>query len=54
MKSDIVATPQEMYAIRMQSSLEAANLSQKQAHAQMRRNGSIPTPNPWYKSPKKK
>lgn len=38
-----------LLTIRLQSAKDAAqNLTQEQAHAQMRRNGSIPSINPWY------
>lgn len=41
--------------MRLESSRLAANtLTQEQAHEQMRRNGSISSPNPWYRGPEKR
>lgn len=46
-----VATASEMRRIRYESSLAALKLSPAKAHAQMRKNGSVSSPNPWYLGP---
>ena len=44
-----VLTPEELLQARWRSSLYAQqNLTAQQAHRQMRRNGSVPSPNPFY------
>jgi hypothetical protein len=42
----------QMRALRLRSSqLAAETLTQEQAHEQMRRNGSVSSPNPYYLGP---
>ena len=44
----------QMLQMRLQSSrIAAETLTQEQAHEQMRRNGSVSSPNPWYRGPEK-
>ncbi len=50
-----VMTRARLVQMRLESSRLAANtLTQEQALEQMRRNGSISSPNPWYRGPEKR
>jgi len=52
--SPLVASPQELRVLRLESSKRAAaTMTREQMLAQMRRNGSIVTPNPWYRGNEK-
>ena len=52
--SPLVASPEEMRVLRLESSKRAAaTMTREQMLAQMRRNGSIVSPNPWYRGHKK-
>ena len=52
--SPLVVSPQEMRVLRLESSKRAAaTMTRDQILAQMRRNGSIVSPNPWYREPRK-
>ena len=45
----IILTPEEMRQVRLQGSIYArTTLSRRAMHAMMRKNGSVPSPNPWY------
>lgn len=50
-----VAARGQMLQMRLRSARVAAEtLTQEEAHAQMRRNGSVSSPNPWYRGPEKR
>lgn len=50
-----VAARGRMLQLRLRSSRVAAEtLTQEQAHEQMRRNGSVSSPNPYYRGPEKR
>ncbi len=47
-----VAARGQMLQLRLRSSrIAAETLTQEEAHAQMRRNGSVSSPNPYYRGP---
>lgn len=48
-----VLNAEEMRKLRYEHSLLARKMTVEEMHMQMRRNGSVPSPNPWYRGPEK-